>query len=62
MAEIGIPRFDIAKVLNHTDQDVTAIYDQYAYDAEKKKALSKWGRRLQAILDGKKSEKVVNIR
>lgn len=57
MAEIGVPRFDIAKVLNHTDQEVTAIYDHYAYDAEKKRALLKWGRRLQDILDGKKSEK-----
>ncbi len=61
MAEIGVPRFDISKVLNHTDQDVTAIYDHYAYDAEKKKALLKWGRRLQDILDGKKLEKVVRI-
>jgi len=55
MAEIGVPRFDISKVLNHTDQDVTAIYDHYAYDAEKKKALLKWGRRLQGILDEKKN-------
>ncbi len=62
MAEIGIPRFDISKLLNHTDQEVTAIYDHYAYDAEKKRALLKWGRRLQAILDGKTSKKVVNIR
>jgi integrase len=62
MAEIGIPRFDIAKVLNHTDHEVTAIYDHYAYDAEKKRALMKWGRRLQVILNGKKSGKVVNIR
>ena len=61
MAEIGIPRFDISRLLNHTDQEVTAIYDHYAYDAEKKKALLKWGRRLQNILDGKKSEKVVNL-
>lgn len=61
MAEIGIPRFDIAKVLNHTDQEVTAIYDHYAYDTEKKKALLKWGRRLQEILDGASSRKVVKI-
>ncbi len=61
MAEIGIPRFDISRILNHTDQEVTAIYDHYAYDAEKKSALLKWGRRLQDILDGKKSQKVVKI-
>ena len=62
MAEIGVSRFDISKVLNHTDKEVTATYDLYAYDAEKKKALLKWGRRLQTILNGKKSEKVVNLR
>ena len=61
MAEMGISRFDISKVLNHVDKEVTAIYDLHTYDAEKKRALMKWGRRLQNILDGKKSKKVVNI-
>ena len=61
MAQLGIPRFDIAKVLNHTDQEVTAIYDRWAYDAEKKKALLKWARRLQNILDEKVTDKVVKI-
>jgi integrase len=61
MAEIGVPRFDISKVLNHTDQEVTAIYDHYAYDTEKKKALLKWSRRLEEILDNKQVEKVVSI-
>ncbi|MCH8055958.1 MAG: site-specific integrase [Deltaproteobacteria bacterium] len=61
MAQVGIPRFDIAKVLNHTDQEVTAIYDRWAYDAEKKKALLKWARRLQNILDEKVTDKVVKI-
>ena len=61
MAELGVTRFDISKVLNHTDREVTAIYDHYAYDAEKKKALLKWGRRLQEILEGKKTKKVVRI-
>jgi integrase len=61
MAQIGVSRFDISKVLNHTDQEVTAIYDRYAYDAEKKKALLKWSRRIENILDGKIESKVVGI-
>ena len=61
IAELGVPRFDIAKILNHSDHAVTAVYDHYAYDAEKKKALLKWGRKLQELLDGRKSEKVVKI-
>ena len=61
MAELGVTRFDISKVLNHTDHEVTAVYDRYAYDTEKKKALLKWGRRLQEILEGKTAKKVVNF-
>ena len=61
MAELGVTRFDIAKVLNHTDHSVTAVYDHYAYDAERKKALLKWGRKLREILEGKKTKKVVRI-
>ena len=61
IAELGVPRFDIAKVLNHSDYEVTAVYDRYAYDPEKMKALLKWGRKLQKILDGKEAKKVVSI-
>ena len=62
ITELGVPRFDVAKILNHSDHAVTAIYDHYAYDAEKKRALLKWGRKLQEILDGQKAQKVVSIK
>ena len=62
MAQIKISRFDISKVLNHTDGDVTSRYDKYAYDPQKKSALLKWARRLQWILSGKQSGKVVSIK
>lgn len=65
MASIGVSRDDRAKVLNHVDQSVTGIYDEYEYDKEKRLALTKWARRLQQILDaeGKRTEqKVVKIR
>ena len=61
MAEISISRFEIGKVLNHTDHEVTAIYDLYAYDKEKKRALFAWDRRLSSILHGKASRKVVKL-
>jgi integrase len=41
MAEAGVHRDHIAKVLNH---------DRYAYDKEKRDALERWARRLQAML------------
>ena len=62
MAQIKIPRFDISKVLNHTEGDVTSRYDIYAYDPQKKAALLKWSRRLQWILSDKKTGKVVSIK
>jgi hypothetical protein len=45
MGEAGIDRFHIAHVLNHrsvTHSTVTAIYDRYRYDKEKRAALEKW--------------------
>lgn len=54
MAEAGVPRDHIAKVLNHVEGGpaATRIYDRYAYDKEKRDALERWARRLQAIVDG----------
>jgi len=49
----GIPRSVVQKVLNHVETGVTAIYDRYSYDKEKKSAMTKWDRRLQVILSGK---------
>jgi hypothetical protein len=37
-------RFIIKRILNHADSEVTAVYDLYAYDVEKKRALDSWGR------------------
>ena len=39
MASAGVARLVIAKVLNHVDKGVTAIYDRHTYDAEKRAAL-----------------------
>lgn len=63
MAEAGVPRDHIAKVLNYVEGGpaATRVYDRYAYDAEKREALERWARRLQAIIEGKTS-KVVAMR
>ncbi len=53
MGEAGIDRFHIAHVLNHrsvTHSTVTAIYDRYRYDKEKRAALETWGKELDGIL------------
>lgn len=41
MAGIGIPRPVIAKLLNHVETGITAVYDRHGYDAEKREALER---------------------
>ena len=52
MAEAGVARLVISKVLNHVsaDRHVTAVYDRHSYDIEKRKALQIWEKRLKEIL------------
>jgi integrase len=47
MASLGIARLVIAKVLNHVENSVTAIYDRHSYDAEKRHALEVWAAHLE---------------
>jgi integrase len=56
MAEAGVDRMHIAHVLNHrsvTRSTVTAIYDRYHYDKEKRAALETWARELDRIVKNK---------
>jgi integrase len=56
MGEAGVERFHIAHVLNHrsvTHSTVTAIYDRYRYDKEKRAALEKWADVLTDIVEVK---------
>jgi integrase len=52
----------VDKVLNHTDQRVTAIYDRYDYDKEKQQALESWTRKVEGILNEKPCDNVVDFR
>jgi integrase len=58
MAETGVSRDHIARVLNHVEGGpaATRVYDRYSYDAEKRAALERWSRRLAAILEAKKAK------
>ena len=62
MAELGVDRFTIERVLNHADDTVGGIYDRYQYGNEKRRALERWERKLRAIVSGElDTEKVVSI-
>ena len=56
MAGGGVPRLTIAKILNHVETSVTAIYDRHSYDTEKQVALTWWDTKLEAIVKGKASK------
>ncbi|MDH3700730.1 MAG: tyrosine-type recombinase/integrase [Alphaproteobacteria bacterium] len=55
MTELGISRLVVAKILNHSDGSVTAVYDRYEYGPEKKRALDAWANRILGTL-GSQSE------
>ena len=50
MTALGVPRLIVAKILNHVDRSVTAIYDRHSYDPEKRAALEQWARKLRALV------------
>lgn len=52
MTGTGISRLVVAKLLNHVERGVTAIYDRHSYDLEKREALNRWGAHLSKIVAG----------
>jgi integrase len=52
MSAEGTPRRVLQAILNHKDRSVTAVYDRYGMDREKVEALSRWGRRVEEIVNG----------
>jgi integrase len=53
--ELKIPRFAVGRVLNHLEPGVTAVYDRYAYDDEKRDALTRWARLvIEGIVGGER--------
>lgn len=61
--DAGVAVENISRVLNHAvGLRVTAGYNAYSYDAEKRRALETWARALERIVTAKPSAKVVEIR
>jgi integrase len=55
ITSLGVNRVTVAKILNHADGSVTAVYDRHSYDPEKRHALDAWAARLQEIINNKPS-------
>jgi len=62
MAGAGVNRLVISRLLNHTEGGITKIYDRYSYDKEKRQALELWSRKLQSIITGKPSGKIIPLK
>ena len=65
MRRIGIPKFIVSVTLNHVSArsgDVTSEHylDEWAFEAEKKDALLRWGRKLESILRAANVEPVAS--
>lgn len=56
---LGVPRFEVKKILNHVDLDITAVYDRHSYDPEKRRALGAWGDLLEKIIANDSTAKTV---
>jgi integrase len=52
MTSMGIPRLVVSKLLNHVERGVTAVYDRYGYDREKREAVDAWARRVAEMVRG----------
>ena len=60
----GIRRTSLARVLNHTPgatQGITAVYNRFRYDDEKRAALDAWARHIDRLVNGATAE-VVELR
>jgi hypothetical protein len=49
----------VVKILNHVETGVTAVYDRYSYDNDKRIALDAWGRQVGEILAGESTARKV---
>lgn len=62
MNKIGIDDVHVERVLNHVQGGVKGIYNRYRYDDEKRAALERWERRLNAIIAGEADKNVADLR
>lgn len=55
MTRLGVSRLVVSKILNHKESGVTAVYDRYSYDREKRQAVDLWGEQIEKIISDKKT-------
>jgi len=61
LTSLGFPQLLVGHILNHTDQSITSVYNQYSYDKEKKQAMEAWGNSLNQILKKETLDNIVQM-
>jgi integrase len=61
MAKLG-HGLSVGKILNHTEHSVTAIYDRYSYDKEKRAALIAWSKKLTLLIEDTPESNVIQLK
>ena len=62
MRALGVSRRTVQGILNHKDRSVTAVYDRYGADPEKREALCTWGQRVEEIVADGNQQTVAQFR
>jgi len=64
LSKLGVDDVTIAKILNHSWplRHMTAVYNRWERLPEMRQALERWGERLERMVTGRESAKVVKIR
>lgn len=58
---LGIDRLTVSKSLNHAEAGITKIYDRYAADPEKRRAMEVWARHIQVLAGGEPTDNVTDL-
>ena len=65
MASLGVSQQVLSKVFNHTTDGegsrITAIYNQYDYEKEKREAINRWNNHLYRILNSKEESNILKL-
>lgn len=64
MPALGVTLEVVEKILNHTGGSfggVVAVYQRYAYDAEKREALQRWADYVEQLVSAAPAARVVKL-
>jgi integrase len=50
---LGVTRLVVAKILNHKERDITAVYDRASYDRDRRVALEAWGDYVTEVVENR---------